>query len=191
MCQKGKRLFQKGQTLFGGRRSRLARQRGRIFLKTLQLLWEHQKLLIFTSTSRNWKKGKSMRHWTNWTNCRRGFLLFLLTQAEAVDVSYRITQGKRLLPVRLVHGRLLRLVLLPVVVFALPQFLLFPVLGSSVLEPDLLGVSQGRRVEQYLDTGFGEVDPHGDVLPGVDIRVVGLHKGPLQFLNYLVSILQG
>ena len=35
----------------------------------------------------------------------------------------------------------------------------------------------------YLDPGLGEVYLHGDLLPGVDVRVVSLLEGSLQLLQ--------
>ncbi len=35
----------------------------------------------------------------------------------------------------------------------------------------------------HLDPGLGEVDLHGDLLPGVDVGVVGLLEGALELLQ--------
>ena len=40
----------------------------------------------------------------------------------------------------------------------------------------------GRRVA-YLNTCFCQVYLHGDLLPGVDIRIMSLLKRPLQFFE--------
>ncbi len=35
----------------------------------------------------------------------------------------------------------------------------------------------------YLDPGLGEADPHGELLPHEDVRVVGLPKTSLQLIQ--------
>ena len=41
----------------------------------------------------------------------------------------------------------------------------------------------------YLDPGLGEVDPHGDLLPRVDVRVVRLLEGALQLLLATIVVM--
>ena len=39
------------------------------------------------------------------------------------------------------------------------------------------------NVFYHLDSCFGEVQPEGQLLPGEDVRVLGLLKGPLQLVQ--------
>ena len=46
-----------------------------------------------------------------------------------------------------------------------------------------MGISEIFIKVPYLNSGFGKVDLHCDLLTGVDVGVVGLLKGPLQFFE--------
>lgn len=43
----------------------------------------------------------------------------------------------------------------------------------------------------YLDSGFGEIDAHGDLFAGVDVGVVRLLERPFQFLRDTSETLNG
>lgn len=85
------------------------------------------------------------------------------------------------------------------------HFLLTPPLGSAVLEPNLVGFKEDIAVIttaehkhehmqfcpvcheelSYLNADFWQVDLHSQLLPTVDIWVVGLLEGSLQLMELI------